>query len=183
MKNKGTLFILSAPSGGGKSSIIKALLKEVPNLWLSVSVTTRYKRADEQDGLDYHFITLKEYAGLQQDGQLLESAQVYDYYYGTPKEPVFAKLASGTDVIFDIDWQGAQSLRQITQYQVVSIFLLPPSIAELKKRLLARGDDPAIIERRMLKAQDECDKAAQYDHALVNQDFAATLAAVRKIIA
>lgn len=182
MRQKGRVFIFSSPSGGGKSSLIKALMQEMPHFYLSVSVTTRDKRIGEFDGIDYNFITLKQYNTLREQGGFLESARVYDYYYATPKEAVFAKLDQGIDVIFDIDWQGARSIRQIKQYHVVSIFILPPSLDELYKRLVMRGDEIAIIERRMLKAQEECLHANEYDYALINNNFASCLEDIKAII-
>ena len=182
MINRGIIFILSSPSGGGKSSIAKKLIAEKPDLWLSISCTTRNKRVGEVEGTDYYFIDRDKYHQMKDQDMFLECAQVYDHLYGTPKNIVFEKLSSGTHVLFDIDWQGAQSLQQISEFSVVSIFILPPSLQELRQRLIRRGDMPEFIDRRMLRAKDECSHYDQYDYVLVNDDFLKTFHQVSAII-
>jgi guanylate kinase len=182
MINKGIIFILSSPSGGGKSSIAKKLIAEKSDLWLSISCTTRQKRVGEVEGVDYYFIDQNKYLQMKQANLFLEAAQVYDHSYGTPKDVVFQKLSCGVDVLFDIDWQGAKSLQQIADFSVVSIFILPPSLAELRDRLIKRGDLPEFIERRMRQAKDECSHYEQYDYVVVNKDFLKTFDQVCAII-
>ena len=179
---KGSIFILSAPSGTGKSSVAKKLLEQLPNLWLSVSVTTRAKRNGEVEGLDYYFLDNSTYLRLQEEGQLLESAKVYDHHYGTMKKVVFNKLNQGIDVLFDIDWQGARNLRQNSEVEVVSIFLLPPSLAELENRLIIRGDNIEVIAKRMQQAESQIAKRDEYDYILVNDDLEETVTKVMAII-
>jgi guanylate kinase len=181
MKNKGVAFILSAPSGAGKSSIAKKLIKE-NSVWLSVSVTTRPKRTYEIEGEDYHFITKSLYKKMYEEQQLLESATVYDHSYGTPKKAVLDRLDQGIDVLFDIDWRGAKILKSLDQFKVVSIFILPPSLQELQSRLIKRGDNLETINNRMLIAKEECEHYLEYDYVLINNDFEETLQNVAAIL-
>ena len=180
---RGVCLVLAAPSGAGKSSLSRALLALEPELALSVSATTRVPRPGEQDGVHYHFHTPEGFAALRDAGGLLEYAEVFGRHYGTPRAPVEAALAAGRDVLFDIDWQGHRLLRERLPGDVLGIFLLPPSLAELERRLAHRGQDgPAEIARRMAAARDEIAHWAEFDHVLVNRDFDATLAAARAVL-
>lgn len=179
----GTLYIIAAPSGAGKTSLVKALLTGLEQVEVSVSYTTRPPRPGEQDGVDYHFISATEFRQLIATGALLEYAKVlkYDYYYGTGRDRVLSRLAAGSDVILEIDWQGAQQVRE--QFSdCCGVFILPPSRAALEQRLRARGQDSdAVIARRMTAAVDEMSHFNEFDYLLINDDFEQTLAALRAI--
>jgi guanylate kinase len=179
---RGLCLVISAPSGAGKTSITRALLADEPGLELSVSVTTRARREHEQDGVHYHFRTETEFEAMRQGGALLESAGVFGRWYGTPRAPVEAALATGRDMAFDIDWQGFHQLRAALPDDVVSLFILPPSLAELEARLHRRGDRPDEVARRMAEAQTEMSHAPEFDHVLVNTDFDRALAACRAVL-
>ncbi len=181
---RGLCLVLAGPSGGGKSSIAQALLRQEPDLTLSVSATTRPPRPTERDGVDYHFCSTAEFEHLRDSGGLLEWALVLErHWYGTPRAPVEAALADGGDVLFDIDWQGYRSLCATLSGDVVGIFLLPPSLPVLQARLIARGgDDPAEIGRRMAQARDEIAHCSEFDHVLVNETFETTVAEVRAVL-
>jgi guanylate kinase len=169
--SKGILFIVSAPSGAGKTSLLKELLKSDDNLALSVSHTTRAPRPGEENGVHYHFVSVDEFMRLAGEGAFLEQAQVFDNYYGTSEEGVKSQLQAGLDVVLEIDWQGAQQVRKAFP-DAISIFIIPPSIAALRERLGNRGqDDEAIIERRMRDAQKELSHYAEYDYLVVNDRF------------
>ncbi len=173
--NNGNLFIVSAPSGAGKTSLLKALLEKDDALALSVSHTTRNARAGEEDGVHYHFVSVETFMRLAGEGAFLEQAQVFDNYYGTSQQGVESQLQSGVDVVLEIDWQGAQQVRKVFP-QAISIFIIPPSIAALRERLSNRGqDDESIIERRMRDAQKELSHYAEYDYLVVNDAFDAAL--------
>lgn len=167
----GNLFILSAPSGAGKSSLINALLAKHHDMQLSVSHTTRAPRAGETDGVHYHFVSVDEFKQLIAQGVFLEWAEVFGNFYGTSRQAIATELAKGRDVFLDIDWQGAQQIRpQVPGVQ--SVFILPPSVAELEKRLNGRGTDSAeTIARRMQQAKSEISHYPEYDYVLVNDDF------------
>ncbi len=182
LARRGLCLVLAAPSGGGKSSITRALLAREPGLALSVSVTTRAPRAGEQDGVHYHFIDQARFSAMAEAGALLEWAQVFGGGYGTPRDPVEQALAAGRDILFDIDWQGFAQLRAALPGDVVGVFLLPPSRAALAERLVARGDDPAVIARRMDAADDEMARCAGFDHVLINDDFDATVRGVEAVL-
>jgi guanylate kinase len=183
LPRRGLCLVLAAPSGAGKSSLGRALLASEPELALSVSATTRAPRPGEQDGVHYHFHTPDSFLALRDAGGLLEHAEVFGRHYGTPRAPVEAALAAGQDVLFDIDWQGHRLLRERLPGDVMGIFLLPPSLPELERRLARRGQDgPAEIARRMAAARNEISHWAEFDHVLVNGDFDATLAAARVIL-
>lgn len=182
---RGLLFVLSSPSGAGKTTLAKRLLQTEPDLTLSVSVTTRPRRPAETDGVDYHFIERSEYLRRVLAGELLEHAEVFGNGYGTPRAPVEAWLEAGRDVLFDVDWQGAEQLRTSSlKDDVASVFILPPSIAELHRRLVARNQDaPETVERRMAQARGEIEHCPEYDYVVVNDDLAASEAALRAILA
>jgi len=167
----GTLYIVSAPSGAGKTSLVKALLQRMPDVVLSVSHTTRPPRPGEQDGVDYHFIDKARFEGLVEGGQFLEHAQVFDNYYGTSRSTVFGQLEAGRDVILEIDWQGARQVRQSAP-QAVSVFILPPSRAALRERLTGRGQDSEeVVDRRMQDAVSEMSHYDEYDYLIFNDEF------------
>jgi guanylate kinase len=169
---RGMMLVLSSPSGAGKTTLSRKLLALDPNVELSVSVTTRRKRDGEVDGRDYHFIDRTRFDRLVRDGELLEWAEVFDHCYGTPRPPVEAALAAGRDVLFDIDWQGTQQLREKARHDLVSVFVLPPSVSELERRLRARAlDSDDVIHGRMAKAADEMSHWAEYDYVVINRDL------------
>jgi guanylate kinase len=181
---RGLMLVLSSPSGAGKTSISRALLARDADLSMSVSVTTRPKRPGEVAGRDYHFIDAEEFGLMVNRGELLEHAKVFGNYYGTPKAPVEATLSRGQDVLFDIDWQGTQQLRQAARNDLVAVFILPPSTRELEKRLKARAQDSAqVVAERMAKAADEMSHWPEYDYVVVNQELERSVAAVVAILA
>jgi guanylate kinase len=183
MKRRGLCLVIAAPPGAGKTSISRALLDSEADLTLSVSVTTRAMRPGEQDGVHYHFRDMAEYQAMIARGDLLEHAMFLGRGYGTPRAPVEAALAEGRDVLFDIEWQGHRQLKASMPTDVTSIFLLPPSMAELERRLRNRGQDSdAEITKRMAAAREEITHWDEFDHVLINQEFAATVAAARTIL-
>jgi guanylate kinase len=182
-QRRGLCLVISAPSGAGKSTITRALLAGDASLTLSVSVTTRAPRAGEQDGVDYWFRSQDEFAAMADSGALLEWAGVYGRSYGTPRLPVEQALADGRDVVFDIDWQGHRQLRAALPGDTVGVFILPPSIAALRQRLTGRGDDPAIVDRRMAQAESEMSHWREFDHVVVNSVIEDAVATVRAILA
>lgn len=180
---RGLMFVLASPSGAGKTSMAKRILADDPDISLSVSATTRGPRAGERDGVDYHFVDDAQFDALVESGALLEWAHVFGKRYGTPREPVREALAVGHDILFDIDWQGTQQLKARDSKDVVSIYILPPSLAELEKRLRARGtDSEAVIADRMSRAASEISHWGEYDYVLVNDDFDACLEQIRAIL-
>ena len=181
---RGLMFVLSSPSGAGKTTLSRKLLEVDPEVELSVSVTTRPARAGEIDGRDYHFIDMARFKAMVANDELLEWARVFDNCYGTPRAAVAAALAAGRDVLFDIDWQGTQQLREKARSDLVSLFVLPPSIDELERRLHSRAQDAAeVIGRRMAKAADEMSHWAEYDYVVVNRDLDRAFSDVRAILA
>jgi guanylate kinase len=183
IQRRGLCLVIAAPSGGGKSSITRALMAGEPDLALSVSVTTRRPRAGERDGLDYHFLTQSEFDTLVAADGLLEWAHVFGRSYGTPRAPVEQALAEGRDVVFDIDWQGHRLLRTALPGDIVGVFILPPSLADLEQRLRARaGDDAAEIGRRMAAARAEIAHWPEFDHVVVNDSFDAAVEGVRAVL-
>ena len=183
MKRRGLCLVIAAPPGAGKTSVSRALLESEADLTLSVSVTTRAARPGEEDGVHYHFRDMAEYQAMIARGDLLEHAMFLGRGYGTPRAPVEAALAEGRDVLFDIEWQGHRQLKASMLADVTSIFLLPPSMAELERRLRNRGQDSdAEIVKRMAAAREEIAHWDEFDHVLINQDFAATVAAARAIL-
>jgi guanylate kinase len=178
------MLVLSSPSGAGKSTIARAILERDDALTMSVSATTRPPRPGEVDGTDYFFLALPTFEHMVADGRLLEHATVFDNRYGTPREPVEAALASGRDVLFDVDWQGTQQLKQNARADLVSIFILPPSQGELERRLQTRAQDSdEVVRRRMAKAANEMSHWAEYDYVIVNQVVDESVAAVASILA
>jgi len=181
---RGVMLVLSSPSGAGKTTLTRRLLASDPGIALSISVTTRRPRADEVDGRDYHFIDAKRFAAMRGGGELLEWARVFDNHYGTPRGPVEKAIANGRDVLFDIDWQGTQQLREKARSDLVSVFVLPPSGEELERRLRQRAQDSdAVIAGRMEKAVDELSHWAEYDYVIVNRDLDRAFAEVQAILA
>ncbi|GAB4386696.1 guanylate kinase [Albidovulum sp.] len=171
MKRKGMLIILSSPSGAGKSTLARRLMAWDPTLRFSVSATTRPPRPGEVDGRDYVFRSRAEFEAMVEAGEMLEHAEVFGNLYGSPKAPVLAAMAEGCDTLFDIDWQGGQQIKQAMGDDVVSVFVLPPSIAELERRLRARGQDsPEVISSRMARSEAEISHWAEYDYVLINDD-------------
>lgn len=182
MSSTGTLFTVSAPSGAGKTSLVKALVESTPGLCVSVSHTTRPMRPGEQNGVNYHFVEAEEFHAMLDGAEFLEHAQVFGNLYGTSQTWVEAQLNAGTDVILEIDWQGAQQVKRLLP-QTLSIFILPPSRATLKQRLTARGqDDTAIIAARMAEATEEMSHYVEGDFLVVNQDFDKALGELQAII-
>ncbi|MBH0038784.1 guanylate kinase [Pseudoalteromonas sp. SWN166] len=181
-QTRGNLFILSAPSGAGKSSLINALLKNHADMKVSVSHTTRAPRPGEENGVHYHFASTDEFKALIAKDDFFEWAQVFDNYYGTSKQAIESQLDAGIDVFLDIDWQGAQQVRKIMP-SVQTIFILPPSKEELEQRLNNRGQDSAeVIASRMAKAQSETSHYNEYDFVIVNDDFETALADIKIIV-
>jgi guanylate kinase len=184
LNRRGIMLVLSSPSGAGKSSISRALIdEERDNMFLSVSVTTRARRPSEVDTVHYHFINANRFASMRDGGELLEWAEVHGNHYGTPAAPVEEALAKGRDVLFDIDWQGAKQLTERMPEDVASVFVLPPSMAELKSRLERRAEDDAdVIARRVTNARDEIGHWGAYEYVIVNEDLDRSVAAVRSVL-
>ena len=183
-ERRGLLIILSSPSGAGKSTLARRLRDWDPGIVFSVSATTRAARPAEVDGADYHFLEEQAFKAMVGAGEMLEHAHVFGHFYGSPRAPVETAIDAGRDVLFDIDWQGAQQIRNSALgAHTLSIFLLPPSIPELRRRLLSRGQDATdVVARRMQKSWDEISHWDGYDFVLVNDDLAVTEARVRTII-
>ena len=180
---RGLLIVLSSPSGAGKSTLSRMLMDADRDISMSVSVTTRPKRNGETEGVHYHFVDDAEFDSLVESGEFVEWAPVFGYRYGTPKAPVKAALRDGRDILFDIDWQGTQQLHAAMGEDLVRIFLLPPSMGELERRLHGRGtDSDAVIADRMQRAESEISHWAEYDYVLVNDDAGACLSKIRTII-
>jgi guanylate kinase len=183
VERRGLMFVLSSPSGAGKTTLSRMLVAEIPALQMSVSATTRPKRPGEVDGKDYYFVDQKRFDAMVANGELLEWATVFGYCYGTPRAPVDASLAAGKDVLFDIDWQGTQQLRSRSPNDVVSVFILPPSATDLEKRLHTRAQDPEeVIRGRMKKAGDEMSHFDAYDYIVVNDNIGIAFESVKSIL-
>lgn len=181
---RGIMLVVSSPSGAGKTTLTRNLLAHEKDISLSISVTTRARRPSEIDHVHYHFIGTKEFEALRDSGGLLEWAEVHGNCYGTPRAPVEATLAAGRDMLFDIDWQGTRQLYQTMRQDIVSVFVLPPSAAELKTRLERRAEDSAeVISRRLRNAIEEIAHWSEYDQVLVNDDLDRTFGALRGILA
>ncbi len=183
LERRGIMLVLSSPSGAGKSTIARNLLDKDNNLELSVSVTTRPRRSSEIEGTHYHFISVKDFERLRQSDALLEWAQVHDNFYGSPRDPVEKALREGRDMLFDIDWQGGLQVTEKARADVVSVFILPPSMEELKARLQRRAEDrPEIIERRLKNALVEIPHWRDYDYVVINDDLQRAQAQVQAIL-
>lgn len=181
---RGLMLVLSSPSGAGKTTLTKLLRDEEPSLTLSISVTTRPRRPSEVDGVHYFFKTADEFKDMRDRGDLLEWAEVHGNFYGSPRKEIDKALAGGNDILFDIDYQGAMQVRKTAPDDVVSIFILPPSIPELRRRLERRAEDSAtVIQQRLKNAKNEIDRWRDYDYVLVNDDLQATFAKIRAILA
>ena len=183
VERRGLMFVLSSPSGAGKTTLSRMLIDRMPGLKMSVSATTRLMRPGEVDGRDYHFIDKARFDEMSKRSELLELATVFDNRYGTPRAPVEAALAAGQDVLFDIDWQGTQQLREKARADVVSVFILPPSAADLEKRLHSRAQDSdEVIRGRMDRASHEMSHWAEYDYIVINHDIDDAFAEVQSIL-
>jgi guanylate kinase len=184
IERRGLMLVLSSPSGAGKTTITRNLLRLEPELMLSVSVTTRARRHSEVDGVHYHFIDRKRFAQMRDAGDLLEHAEVHGNSYGTPRQPVEAALSSGRDVLFDIDWQGTRQIARSMPGELVSVFILPPSMAELRARLERRAEDqPEVIARRLAAGRTEIEHWAEYDYVIRNEDLDRSTRNVQSILA
>ena len=180
--SRGHLFLVTAPSGAGKTSLVRALLQDHPNIRFSISYTTRPQRPNEQDGRDYHFVDKAEFERMVAAGEFLEHAQVFDNYYGTSRKAVEGEMAAGRDVLLEIDWQGSAQVRTLMP-EAVSVFILPPSRAELERRLRTRGtDDDAVIARRLKDAVGDMSHWREFDYVVVNDDFQRALTELAAIV-
>ncbi len=178
----GNLFIVTAPSGAGKSSLVKALLEADAGIQLSISYTTRAPRPGEENGVHYHFVSVDEFRDMLNRGDFLESAEVYGNYYGTSQPWIEDQIRAGRDLLLEIDWQGATQVRKLFP-DAVNLFILPPSLAELKRRLEGRGQDSAeVISRRLAAAQEDISQAYSFDYLVVNDDFNVALADIQAIV-
>lgn len=183
-QRRGVMLVIASPSGAGKSSISRSLFGADPNIKLSVSVTTRARRADEVHGTHYHFIDVPTFEQMRRDGDLLESAEVHGNFYGTPRALVEEQLAAGNDILFDIDYQGTLQLYEKARDDMVTVFILPPSIKELRARLERRASDSVgTIEKRLRNARIEMEHFNEYDYVIVNEDLEQSVARVRSILA
>jgi guanylate kinase len=181
---RGLMLVLSSPSGAGKTTLSRMLLTEERNITLSISVTTRARRPGEVHGRHYHFIDRKRFDEMQKNGDLLEHAEVFGNFYGTPRKPVEKALKHGRDVLFDVDWQGTKQLRKHAAADLVSVFLLRPSTGELARRLHTRAqDDKKVIRARMAKAGDEMTHWSEYDYVIINRDLDRAFNEIRAILA
>jgi guanylate kinase len=184
LRRRGLMLVLSSPSGAGKTTIARRMLKDDANLSMSVSATTRPKRPGEVSGVDYQFVDKTDFNLMLNRGELLEHAKVFSNYYGTPRGPVEKALSSGQDMLFDIDWQGTQQLGEAAREDLVSIFILPPSTRALEERLTKRAQDPPeVVAERMSKAADEMSHYPEYDYVIINADLEASVAQVKAILA
>jgi len=183
IKRRGLMLVLSSPSGAGKTTISRRLLDTDDNLSLSISATTRPPRPGETDGRDYYFVTPERFGAMVDGGELLEHALVFGNNYGTPRAPVERALETGRDVLFDIDWQGTQQVRETARDDLVSVFILPPSTTELERRLHTRAQDSdAVVHARMAKAADEMSHWAEYDYIIINDDLEKSVEQVEAIL-
>lgn len=183
LKRRGLMIVLSSPSGAGKSTIARALMERDDNLMMSVSTTTRPPRPGEVDGQDYCFVDKATFDEMVAEGKMLEHAQVFDNFYGTPKEPVELALSQGRDVMFDVDWQGTQQLNDNAPKDLVRVFILPPSMEELERRLYGRAQDSAdVVKKRMAEAVSEMSHYPEYDYIVVNTDIDQSVVRVEAIL-
>lgn len=182
-KRRGLMFVLSSPSGAGKTTLSRKLLEHESNVFLSVSVTTRQQRPGEVHGKDYYFSSKEEFASMAENNAFLEHAEVFGNHYGTPKEYVERHLSAGEDVLFDIDWQGTKQIRATQAEDLVSVFILPPSLSELERRLYARAQDSKeVVEKRMAKAISEISHWDEYDYVVVNHNIEDALDKILQIL-
>ena len=180
---RGVMFVISSPSGAGKNTLCRRLSSEVPGVQLSISATTRTVRPGEVNGVDYHFRTQEQFQGMIDRDEFLEWAKVFKHFYGTPRSEVEARLVAGMDVVFDVDWQGARALKTIRPGDVVSIFILPPSLAQLKQRLEGRpGADPKSVQSRLDGAGQDILRWGEYDYAIVNDNLDTAFNEIRSIL-
>jgi guanylate kinase len=183
IQRRGLMLVLSSPSGAGKTTLSRQLLTNDSQIQLSVSCTTRDKRPGEKDGVDYKFIDTPTFRSMIDRGEFLEHARVFDHYYGTPTAPVEAAISAGRDMLFDIDWQGTQQLKEKGRDDLVTVFILPPSTRDLERRLITRAQDShEVVARRMAKAADEMSHWAEYDYAIINRDIATSLNQLKSIL-
>ncbi|MCQ2004710.1 guanylate kinase [Rhizobium sp. NRK18] len=183
IKRRGLMLVISSPSGAGKSTIARNVLEADKAIGLSVSVTTRKRRPSEIEGVHYHFISIREFERMRDTDALLEWAEVHGNFYGTPREPVETAMAEGRDMLFDIDWQGAQQLQEKMSADVVSIFILPPSIDELQARLHRRAEDTEeVIQTRLANARAEIEHWREYDYVIVNDDLDRAFSSLKSIV-
>ena len=183
IQRRGLMLVLSSPSGAGKTTLSRLLLENDAHIQLSVSCTTREKRPGEKDGVDYKFIDTPTFRGMIERAEFLEHARVFDHYYGTPRPPVEAALTGGRDMLFDIDWQGTQQLKEKARDDLVTVFILPPSTRELERRLITRAQDPPdVVARRMSKAADEMSHWAEYDYVVINRNIGESLTQLKSIL-
>lgn len=183
LRRRGLMLVLSSPSGAGKTTISRRLLADDDNLSMSISATTRSKRPGEVSGIDYQFVDKTEFNLMLNRGELLEHARVFSNYYGTPRGPVEKALSGGKDMLFDIDWQGTQQLRELAREDLVSVFILPPSTRALEERLTRRAQDPLeVVAERMSKAADEMSHWPEYDYVIINEEIDHSVAQVRSIL-
>jgi guanylate kinase len=183
ISRRGLMLVLSSPSGAGKTTLSRRLLENDSAITMSVSTTTRLPRSGEEEGKDYYFVSPSTFTGMVAGDAFLEHATVFGNHYGTPREPVQLALDKGNDVLFDIDWQGTQQLRQRAGDDLVSIFVLPPSHEELERRLRARAQDSEdVVQARMAKANNEISHWAEYDYVVINDDLESTLVKIRTIL-
>ena len=180
---RGLMVVLSSPSGAGKTTLTRKLLADIPGMEMSVSATTRPARPGEEEGKDYFFVDKTRFSELEASGEFLEHAKVFDNYYATPRGPVEDALSRGRDVVFDIDWQGAQQLTQAAADDIVKIFILPPNMRELEQRLRTRAQDSdSVIAKRMSKSEAEISHWAEYDYVIVNEDVSTALDELKTIV-
>lgn len=177
------MLVLSSPSGAGKTTLARRLLAAESGIEMSISVTTRKARPGEEEGKDYYFVSESEFRRMRDAGELLEWARVFDNFYGTPRSPVERALAGGRDVLFDVDWQGAQQLNEKVAQDLVRVFILPPSGEVLEQRLRLRRDEPDVVARRMADAAAEISHWGEYDYVIVNADLEASVSGLRSILA
>ncbi|MBL6931987.1 MAG: guanylate kinase [Rhodospirillales bacterium] len=183
LKRRGLMIVLSSPSGAGKSTISRALMERDGNLTMSVSATTRAPRPGEKEGKDYYFVDKSAFDTMVAEGKMLEHAQVFDNFYGTPKEPVEEALSQGRDVMFDVDWQGTQQLSENASKDLVRVFILPPSMDELERRLYSRAQDSEeVVRKRMAEAASEMSHYPEYDYIVVNVDIEESVSQVSAIL-
>ena len=186
LQRRGLMYVLSSPSGAGKTTISRALLKKNEDMDISISVTTRQRRAGEVHGSDYYFVDHDDFRDMVDNGEMLEHAKVFDNYYGTPRAPVEKALSEGKDIIFDIDWQGTQQLSEIARDDLVTVFILPPTSSELEKRLRTRSintrETDTEIRGRMSKAADEMSHYSEYDYVIINNDIDNAITMAQQIL-